>query len=152
MNRQLFYWIVLGVVLGSAVGVSFGKSDWRAPVVVGAFGGLLGFVGGVVVRGIERTLRSKGGGATDYAGLGGALAGAVAGGMIGRQSGFGRLMITVFNPQLPPQDFAAPFGMLGGIVIGAFVGAALASGLYRICRRKVPPLGEHDDDTAGSDS
>ncbi|MBB76937.1 MAG: hypothetical protein CMJ75_20725 [Planctomycetaceae bacterium] len=151
MNRQLVYWIALGVVLGGALGVSFGKSDWGAPVVMGGLGGLLGLVGGVFVRGIERTLRSKEG-VTDYAGLGGALAGAVAGGMVARQSEFGRLMIAVFNPQLPPQDFAAPFGMIGGSVIGAFLGAAVVSGLSRICRRKVPPRGEHGDHAAGSDS
>ena len=48
---------------------------------------------------------------------------------------------------------AAPVvgGMIGGPA-GAFLGAAVVSGLSRICRRKVPPRGEHGDHAAGSDS
>lgn len=150
MNRELVRWIVLGMVLGIALGSMVGKSDWGAPVVMIGLGGLLGGVGGMVVRGIERTLRLKGG-VTDHAGLGGALAGAVMGGVVGSQSGLGRLMIALFNPQLPAQDFAVPFGTVGGIVIGAFVGAVSTSGIYWICCRKVSPHDAQRDEAAASD-
>jgi len=151
MKRELVNWIVLGLVLGLTLGALGAKSAWGPPVVLMAIGGLLGFVAGIVAPGIHRTLRWNSG-LTDYAGLGGAFAGTVAGGMVGRQSGLGRTMIAIFNPQLPPQDFAAPFGMLGGMVIGALLGAILTSGVYRLCRRKVPPQSEHDDDAAAPDS
>ena len=150
MKRALVNWIVLGLVLGLTLGALGARSVWGPPVILVAIGGLLGGVAGIVVPGIHRTLRWKSG-VTDYAGLGGALAGTLAGGMIGRQSGLGRTMIAIFNPQLPPQDFAAPFGMLGGMVMGALLGAILSSGVYRVCRRKVPPQSEHDDDAATPD-
>ena len=108
MILALVRWFVLGMVLGIALSSVMGKPDWGAPVVVMGLGGLLGGVGGMVVRGIERTLRLKSG-VTDHAGLGGALTGAVMGGVVGNQSGLGRLMIALFNPQLPAQDFAVPF-------------------------------------------
>ena len=151
MKRALVNWIVLGLVLGLTLGALGAKSVWGPPVILVAIGGLLGGVAGIVVPGIHRTLRWKSG-VTDYAGLGGALAGTLAGGMVGRQSGLGRTMIAIFNPQLPPQDFAAPFGMLGGMLIGALLGAILTSGIYRFCRRKAPSHSEHDDDAAASDS
>ena len=151
MNRALVNWIVLGLVLGLTLGALGAKSAWGPPVVLMAIGGVLGFVAGIVAPGIHRTLRWNSG-LTDYAGLGGALAGTVVGGIVGRQSGLGRTMIAIFNPQLPPQDFAAPLGRRGGMVIGAVLGAILTSGVYRLCRRKVRPQSEHDDDAAAPDS
>ena len=151
MKRELANWVVLGSVLGLTLGALGSKSVWGPPVILVAIGGLLGVGAGGVVPGIHRALRWNSG-VTDYASLGGALAGTVVGGIVGRQSGLGRTMIAIFNPQLPPQDFAGPFGMMGGMLIGAFGGAIVTSGIYRICRRKVPPHSKHDDDAAASDS
>ena len=148
MIRQFVYWTVLGTLLGAVLGMMVGKSDLGAPVVVAAIGALLGLVGAAVVRGMERILRLKTG-RTDYPALGGALAGAVVGGIVGPQSGLGRLMIAVFNPDLPERDFATAFGMIGGILGGSFLGAALLSGIYRLGRWKERSRGESQDDSSG---
>ena len=59
-----------------------------------------------------------------------AIAGAVLGAIAGCSIGYnfpplGRLMIEAFNPDLPEQDFAAGLGAIGGMLMGAVLGAIL---------------------------
>ena len=94
MKRELVNWIILGLVLGLTLGALGAKSAWGPPVVLMAIGGVLGFVAGIVAPGIHRTLRWNSG-LTDYAGLGGALAGTVAGGLVGRHTPIKRLNVVL---------------------------------------------------------
>lgn len=50
-----------------------------------------------------------------------ALTGLVLGGVIGAKSGFGLVMISIFNPELMVQDFGVPLGAMGGGILGAFI-------------------------------
>jgi len=45
---------------------------------------------------------------------------------VGARSGFGRVMISIFNPELPEQDFGALFGAVGGGILGAFAASQTA--------------------------
>jgi hypothetical protein len=61
----------------------------------------------------------------------GALIGLFIGGIVGARSDLGRVVISVFNPDLPEQDFGTSFGAIGGGILGAFF-LALVSGLLRM--------------------
>ena len=50
----------------------------------------------------------------------GAIMGLFLGGVVGVKTGFGRVMISVFNPDLPERDFGTSFGAIGGGILGAF--------------------------------
>jgi hypothetical protein len=79
------------------LGIAFGKGDPRAPLFVGAVGALLGLVGFFAVSAAHRACKidaSK----TNYLAILGALLGAICGGVIGALSVFGRLVISIFNP------------------------------------------------------
>ncbi len=135
MNVRSLPWLAFGLLLGSLLGIAFGKGDPRAPLFLGAIGGLLGFFGYAGVSAVHRTWKidaSK----TDYLAILGALLGSICGSVIGAISGFGRLMISTFNPDLPERDFAASFGAIGGLVLGALSGACLVSAIGPLLRRR----------------
>lgn len=135
MNLQFLPWLTFGALLGVLLGFQFGKGDSQAPLIVGAVGALLGLVGFSAVSAVHRAWKidaSK----TDHLAIVGALLGAICGGVIGALSGFGRLMISIFNPDLMERDWGAFFGATGGIVLGAFFGACLASAIAPLLRRR----------------
>lgn len=68
--------------------------------------------------------------APDFSALAGAFAGLMLGGVAGAFSGFGRIVIAIFNPDLPEQDFGESFGAIGGGLLGAFF-LAIAGGVLR---------------------
>lgn len=141
MNLRFLPWLTFGVLVGALLGVQFGKGDSEAPFIVGAVGALLGLVGFAAVSAVHRAWKTDTS-QTDYLAIIGALLGAIGGGVIGAISGFGRLMIAVFNPDLPESDWGAFFGAAGGIVLGAFFGACLVSAVGPLLRRGRPPHGE----------
>jgi hypothetical protein len=61
----------------------------------------------------------------------GAIIGLFLGGVVGVKTGFGRVMISVFNPDLPERDFGTSFGAIGGGILGAFF-LALLSGILQM--------------------
>jgi hypothetical protein len=134
MNMRLFGWLAFGLVLGSLLGIAFGKGDPRAPLFVGAVGGVLGLVGFCAVSSVSRAWKIDAP-RTNYLAILGALLGAICGGVIGAFSRFGRLMIAIFNPDLPERDFGTFFGVTGGIVLGALLGAYLVSAVAPLFRR-----------------
>ena len=64
-----------------------------------------------------------------------AILGLFLGGFVGAQIGFGRVMISIFNPDLPEQDFSALFGAVGGGLLGAFFFALLSGTLQSLVVR-----------------
>jgi hypothetical protein len=72
-----------------------------------------------------------------------ALIGLLLGGVVGEKIGLGRAMITVFNPDLPEQDFGATFGAIGGGILGAFVFALLGGILHMLIVRRGGSVREH---------
>ena len=113
MNVQFLTWLTFGTVLGVLLGFQFGKGDPQAPLIVSAVGALFGLVGFYIVSAVHRAWKidpSK----TDNLAIIGALLGAICGGVIGVLSGFGRLMISILNPDLLERDFGASFGAYGG--------------------------------------
>ena len=135
MNIRFLPWLTFGLLLGLLLGIAFGKGDPRAPLFVGAFGGLLGIVGFCAVSAVHKAWKidaSK----TNYLAIPGALLGAICGGVIGALGGFGRLMISIFNPDLPERDFRVFFGATGGIILGALFGACLVSAVAPLFRSR----------------
>ena len=61
----------------------------------------------------------------------GAIIGLFLGGVVGVKIGFGRVMISIFNPDLPERDFGTSFGAIGGGILGAFF-LALLSGILQM--------------------
>lgn len=99
----------------------------------------------LAVAGLRRfgSARSRGGvPATNQAAMLGSLIGLFAGGLAGARSGFGRVMISIFNPGLPERDFGTCFGAIGGGLLGAFLFAILGAVVERVVRRtpKAPAI------------
>jgi hypothetical protein len=141
MNLRFLPWLIFGVLVGLLLGFQFGKGDSQAPLIVGAVGGFLGLVGFSAVSAVHRAWKidaSK----TDYFAILGALLGAICGGVTGALSGIGRLMLSIFNPDLPERDWGAFFGAVGGILLGAFFGACLVSAIAPLLSRRRPRHGE----------
>ena len=72
--------------------------------------------------------------ATNKSAIGGATIGLFSGAVVGAKSGFGRVMISIFNVQLAPlaeRDFATLLGVIGGGILGAFF-LALLSGILQM--------------------
>jgi len=61
----------------------------------------------------------------------GAIVGLFLGGVVGVKTGFGRVMISILNPDLPERDFGTSFGAIGGGMLGAFF-LALLSGILQM--------------------
>jgi len=141
MKVRLFEWLVFGLVLGSLLGIAFGKYDPRAPLIVGAVGGVLGIVGFCAVSAVSRVWKVDAS-RTNYFAILGSLLGGVCGGGIGAFSRFGKLVIAIFNPDLPERDFGTFFGATGGVVLGALMGACLASAVAPLFRR---PKTKHEE-------
>ncbi|MCH2202237.1 MAG: hypothetical protein MK102_09715 [Fuerstiella sp.] len=135
MNGRLFPWLTFGVLLGSLLGMAFGKGDPRAPLFVGAVGALLGLVGFMAVSATHKAWKIDASKTNNLAILG-ALLGAICGGVIGALSSFGRLMISIFNPSLPERDFQTLFGAIGGTFLGALFGACFVSAIAPFFRRR----------------
>ena len=72
---------------------------------------------------------------TNFSAILGALIGLFLGGFVGARFGFGRVMISVFNPDLPEQDFGTFFGAIGGSILGAFFLALLSGILHMLIFR-----------------
>ncbi len=146
MNVQFLLWLTFGLLLGVLLGFAFGKGDVLAPVIVGAVGALLGSIGFASVSAGHSALTvdpSK----TNYLAILGALLGATSGSAIGALSDFGKVMISILNPDLPERDFGASFGAFGGSIVGALLGACLLAAVGRLLRRRKPGHGE----TSGCD-
>jgi uncharacterized membrane protein YeaQ/YmgE (transglycosylase-associated protein family) len=126
MKKDILTWSVFGGLVGALLGLGFGKGDPRAPVFVAAMGVVLGVLGSLVVRVLHRATGADVSKRNTPA-LIGALIGSVAGGVIGAYSGFGRIMIAIFNPDLMERDFGMSFGAIGGVFLGAMAGACLAA-------------------------
>ncbi|MCP4169743.1 MAG: hypothetical protein GY758_03100 [Fuerstiella sp.] len=78
----------------------------------------------------------------------GAFMGLFLGGTFGAKSGFGGAMISIFNPELPIQEFGALLGALGGGVLGAFVLALLCGSLQALTSARAQDVaGKHDVET-----
>jgi hypothetical protein len=151
MKLRYLTWLIFGTLVGAVLGVAFGKGDPRAPLFVGVFGALLGFLGFLAVSAISRAWKidvSK----TNYLAIFGGLLGAIGGGVIGALGGFGRLMISIFNPDLPERDWGAFFGATGGIFLGAFTGACLVSVIAIFIRRATLPNDETADENNGEEN
>ena len=82
----------------------------------------------------------------------GAFAGLFLGGMVGAKSGFGRVMISIFNPELPVQDFGASFGGMGGGILGAFVLALLFGNLQLLAAGRGSVVPSEDSQASGPGS
>ncbi len=149
MNVRFLPWLTFGVLLGLLLGIVSGKGDPRAPLFVGAVGAVLGLVGFFAVSALHSALKidaSK----TNFFAILGALLGAICGGVVGALSDFGRLMISIFNPDLPEQDFRVFFGATGGVVLGALFGACLVSAIAPLFSRRkadaeTSPQGDCED-------
>ena len=61
---------------------------------------------------------------------------------MGASRRFGKLVIAIFNPDLPERDFGTFFGATGGVVLGALVGACLVSAAESLFRR---PKNKHEE-------
>lgn len=68
---------------------------------------------------------------TNEFGILGATIGLFSGVVVGVKTGFGRVMICIFNPDLPERDFSTSLGAIGGGTLGAFF-LALRSGILQI--------------------
>lgn len=112
------------MLLGLLAGIVTGKGDLQAPFIVGTVGALFGFVGFFAVSATHRALKIDTSITNDPA-----ILGAVFGGIIGAISSFGRLMISIFNPDLLEWDFGTFFGAHGGAILGALFGACLAAAI-----------------------
>ena len=66
------------------------------------------------------------------------VVGMVLGMIVGANSGFGKLLISWFNPGLPEEGFKTLFGGIGGGLLGAFF-SALAAGLVHWLRSRKKP-------------
>lgn len=123
------------------LGFQFGKGDAQAPLIVGAVGALLGLVGFSLVSALHRAWKIDVS-TTNYGAILGAMLGAICGGFVGALSGFGRLMISIFNSDLPERDFRIFFGAIGGVFLGALFGACLVSAIAPLFRRRKTRHGE----------
>ena len=130
MMSHLFFWSLFGSLVGAILGIVFGKGDPVAPLVLGVPGGFLGILGGILAARVQAKM-GKAARHMDYPASGGCLVGMISGGVIGAYSGFGRVMIALFNPDLPYRDFGVLFGVFGGVFPGAVVGACTVSLLVK---------------------
>jgi hypothetical protein len=87
---------------------------------------------------------------TNKFGILGATIGLFSGAVVGVKIGFGRVMISIFNPDLPERDFVTSFGAIGGGILGAFFLALLSGILQMLFVRpeKAAPV----EDSEASDS
>ena len=91
---------------------------------------------------------------TNISAILGALLGLFLGGFVGARIGFGRVMISILNPDLPEQDSGTSFGAIGGGILGAFF-LALLSGMLQILiirPEKVVPIADLEDSNSRGDT
>ena len=86
-------------------------------------------VGGL--RLVGATLSKRDAQPTNISAILGSLVGLFLGGFVGVRLGFGRVMISIFNPDLPERDFGTLFGAIGGGLLGAFF-LGLLSGILQM--------------------
>ncbi len=84
----------------------------------------------------------------------GSLIGLFLGGVVGARIGFGRVMISIFNPDLPERDFGTSFGAIGGGILGAFFLTLLSGILQMLIVRleKVAPVGDSEGSNSRGDT
>ena len=128
--KRLLVWLSVGAALGTLLGFAVGKGDPRAPLFMAGLCGLLAAAGGCVA-GLAGNTKYGVISAARWPIIVGLLAGVVIGGVVGATTSFGPLMIAFFNPDLPPRDFAAVFGGLGGGLVGAACGTLLGAAVTR---------------------
>lgn len=121
MGFRLLRWITLGSVVGATLAITTAKGgiSWVAIFFLGFIGACLGAIGGGIVLLTQPRIRSK----TNGCALTGAVACSLGGVPVGVALGLGRPMLALFNPDLPPTDFEAVFGGIGGMFLGAVCGA-----------------------------
>jgi len=148
MNERFFLWPLCSTCAGALLGFVLSTKYGLQPVVVlAAIGCGVGTIGGGIVVGLHAGLGLDRG-TTSVAGLAGAFLGAMTGGYLGVVTGFGTWMIATFNPRLPEMDFRDSFGAIGGVFIGAMVGACVMSGLVlfikwrRCCKPAIESAGD----------
>ena len=126
--------------------------------------GVLGFILGAAIllsmlaiggmRVVGSALHKRKTSATNNSAILGALLGVFLGGGIGARSGFGLVMFSIFNPDLPERDFGTGFGAIGGGLLGAFFLASLF-GILQISivrPEKVVPVADSRDSRLRGDS
>ncbi len=87
---------------------------------------------------------------TNHYAMVGAVIGLFLGGLVGVRSGFGRFMISIFNPDLPERDFGLEFGAIGGGLVGAFLVALLGGILQIVIARSEKGVTAADSGDEGS--
>ena len=138
MNVRLLAWLTFGVLLGLFAGDVFGKGVLRAPFIFGTLGALIGLVGFFAVSAIHRALKLDIP-RTNYP----AILGAVFGGIIVAISSLGRLMISIFNPDLLEWEFETFFSATGGAILGGLFGACLAAAIGAFFSRAKKPTSRY---------
>ena len=133
MNFNFLPWLTFGSLLGALLGFAVGKGDPQAPLFVGTVGACLGLAGCFVVSAVHKTLKIEAS-TTDHGAIAGGLVGSSCGAVIGAFSGFGKVMISIFNPDLPVRDWGVFFGATGGVILGALFGACVASAVLPLLR------------------
>jgi uncharacterized SAM-binding protein YcdF (DUF218 family) len=107
----------------------------------------------LVVGGVRSAMQTAGQTPTtnNFAILG-ALIGLFLGGFFGARIGFGRVMISVLNPDLPERDFGTLFGSIGGGILGAFFLALLCGTLQMLIVRskRVEPVEDSQESLPNS--
>ena len=146
MNLKFLPWLTFGTLVGVFLGFAGGKGSPEAPMIVGGVGATLGLAGFCIVSMVHKALKLEDS-TTDHDAIAGAFVGTICGGLVGAYSGFGRVMISIFNPDLPERDWGTFFGATGGIFLGALFGACAASAVVPLLRQER----RHPNDSAGND-
>ena len=109
-------------------------------------------VGGL--RLVRATLSKRDAQPTNISAILGSLVGLFLGCFIGVRLEFGRVMISIFNPDLPERDFGTLFGAIGGGLLGAFF-LGLLSGILQMSivrSAKAVPVADSKDSRSRGDS
>lgn len=134
MKRRSLLWAVVPAGVGVGFGLLISSTDLTPSILLGCVGLVVGWVGGGVVSAVHTGFKvdvKK----TSVAGFVGSLLGIVVGGYVGVSSDFGSWMLATFNPDLPEMDFKKTFGFIGGVFIGAVLGATAMAGLVTLFHR-----------------
>jgi len=136
MGFRFMRWAAFGTLVGCLSGYALksSKGDMSAPIVMGLVGFALGMGGLAFVSIVHRGLKWDRP-MTNLAAIVAPLGGAVVGGCVGAVSNLGRVMLAIFNPDLPEMDFLITFGAIGGVFIGAVVGVCLVPITGALVRR-----------------
>jgi len=126
MNRIAFLFLLC--VASALLAWAFSTND--AKPVLRFFLGAALLLSTLAVGGI-RLVTGNRSPATNKSAIGAATIGLFSGAVVGAKSGFGRVMISIFNPDLLERNFGTLFGGIGGGILGAFF-LALLSGILQM--------------------